>query len=287
MTIQDWLVTAQAALQESGIATARLDSLVLLEAALGRDRAQLLAHPEDMMPVTALADLADQLERRLQHEPLAYILGYAEFYGRRFTVTPDVLVPRPESESIITVLKHLLPLTGLPLANTKIADIGTGSGCLAITAVLETGVVACAVDIDEAALAVCKSNAVLHTAPVLALQGDLLAPILTNSAADFGLPHVLLANLPYVPPEYPINDAARHEPALALFGTDNAVGPDGLALFLTMFAQTTQLSTPPQLIITESLPGQHAALTEIAAQASYRLVETEGLVQAFALATTL
>lgn len=280
MRTNDWLSTAQAALTDAGIDTARLDALVLLENATGIDRAQLLAHPETTLTPIALEQLADQLERRLQHEPLAYILGRAEFYGRSFAVTPDVLVPRPESETIIDVLKQQLPLAGHTPANTKIADIGTGSGALAITAALETGVIACAVDIDEACLTVAKNNAVVHTTPLLTLQGDLLSPFLAADASAeataFGAPDILLANLPYVPVDYPINNAARHEPALALFA-----GTDGLDAYRRFFAQVVQLPKQPVLIITESLPEQHAALAALATDAGYHQIIANDFIQAF------
>lgn len=266
MKADQWLRLAQAALDEVGIGTAHLDALVLLEATTGIDRAKLLAHPEKPLEPATLHELADRLERRLQHEPLAYILGYTEFYGRRFEITPDVLEPRPESETMIDLLKKLAP------KGAKVADIGTGSGALAITAALETGAVACAVDIDEACLSVAKRNAVVYTTPILALNGDLLSPFLAKSTAF--TPDVLLANLPYVPDSFQVNEAALHEPALALYG-----GPDGLDLFRKLFAQAAQLR--PSLILTESMPPQHADLTDIAAANGYRQQAEDDFIQAF------
>jgi release factor glutamine methyltransferase len=269
MKVSDWLATAQQALTDASIATARLDALVLLENATGTDRAQLLAHPDDDLKPATIGQLADQLERRLQHEPLAYILGYTEFYGRRFTITPDVLEPRPESETMIDLLKKLAP------RGAQVADIGTGSGALAITAALETGAAVCAVDIDEACLTVAAANAVSHTTPLLTLRGDLLEPFLAGSETDF-VPQVLLTNLPYVPDSYQINTAALHEPRLAIFG-----GPDGLDLFRRMFEQATQLPVKPTLILTESLPPHHGELASIAHSAGYRQQVEDDFIQAF------
>ena len=261
MTTQHWLTLAQTALNEAGVASARLDALLLLEDATGNNRATILAHPEALLSQQQLQQLADTLERRLQHEPMAYIRGHAEFYGHDFFITPDVLVPRPESESIISLLKTL------PTPKS-IADIGSGSGVLAITAALQTGAPTFAVDIDEACLTVVKHNAVNHSANVVCLAGDLLEPLQGQLVA------VILANLPYVPQNYPINEAAKHEPALALYG-----GPDGLNLYRRLFTQTSDTKT--QHIITEALLSQHADLRKIATQNGYTLKQTDGLAQLF------
>lgn len=270
MKTSDWLRVAQAALTDAGITTARLDCLVLLENVTGIDRAQLLAHPDTVIEPKQLNRLAEQLERRLQHEPLAYILGYTEFYGRRFAITADVLEPRPESETMIDLLKKLAP------RGAQVADIGTGSGALAITAHLETEAVVCAVDIDKACLTVAKQNAVFHTTPLLTIQGDLLEPFLTGKA-DF-TPQILLANLPYVPDSYQINTAALHEPRLAIFG-----GPDGLDVFRRLFEQAARLTSPPYLILTESLPPHHGELAKIAASSGYQQQVEDDFIQAFTL----
>jgi len=266
MRASDWLGQTTATLTTASIDSARLDALILLEDYTGHDRAYLLAHPELEVDENALSAA---VQRRTGHEPLAYIRGHAEFYGRTFMVNEHVLVPRPESESLIELLKRLAP------PQAAIADMGTGSGCLAVTAALEVpDVTVAAVDIDEACLAVAKQNAVMHTAQVQLLHGDMLAPFLQKSC-NF-TPTVLLANLPYVPVNYPINAAAGHEPALALFA-----GPDGLDAYRKLFAQLKKLPTAPALIITEALLTQHDALEALAAASGYQLVANEGLAQAF------
>lgn len=267
MRIADWLLLASSSLTAVGIASGRLDCLLLLEDITGHDRAWLLAHDDQTLSGAQLDQLADQLERRLQHEPLAYIRGYCEFYGRSFAVTPEVLVPRPESESMITLLLRLRPTPA------SVADIGTGSGCLAVTVALQTSAIVSAVDIDGACLALARRNAVMHTAQVTFLQGDLLTPY-TDGA--FNAPEVFLANLPYVPQQYPINDAARHEPPSALFA-----GADGLDAYRRLFGQFSQLNALPTLIITEALLSQHEALSALALSNGYRLDVSDGLAQAF------
>src|SRR3990167_5993439 len=108
MKIEGWLKDATEKLRTIGIGSARLDSLILLEDELGRDRAWILAHPETILQGSTLKKLNKKLARRAKHEPLAYIRGFSEFYGRKFKVNKRVLEPRPESETIIDLLKNLL-----------------------------------------------------------------------------------------------------------------------------------------------------------------------------------
>ena len=268
MTITEYLAQAQQQLTAAGIDTARLDALILLEDRLQLDRAYLLAHDDAELAPDHVATLQAQLERRAEHVPLAYIRGFSEFYGRRFFVNEQVLEPRPESEAMIDLLKQYAP------DKARVADIGTGSGALAITAYLELpDPVVWAVDIDEACLDVAKRNAVQHTASITCIQGDLLEPFIKLKSSL--KPTVLLCNLPYVPTDYAVNAAAQHEPGLALYG-----GKDGLDLFRKLFLQSAKLK--PELVLTESLPEQHAALDQIASSAGFQLVADADFIQVFA-----
>src|SRR5204863_3311193 len=132
MTIEKGLQHATAKLKKAGINSARLDCLILLEDALSRDRSWLLANPEARVSTTNLKRLERKLSKRAKHEPLAYIRGHTEFYGRSFKVTRHVLEPRPESETMVELLKK----TKLP-PKPSIADVGTGNGAIGITAKLE------------------------------------------------------------------------------------------------------------------------------------------------------
>jgi release factor glutamine methyltransferase len=262
MRLDLFLAEATEQLQKAGIESARLDVLILLEDALNQDRARLLAHPEMELPSGKIAGLRTKIDRRVTHVPLAYIRGEAPFYTRNFIVTEHVLVPRPETEAMITLLGDL-PLPARP----RIADIGTGSGCIGITAALELpGAEVLLCDVDPRALSVARRNAEKLEADVSFHQTDLLA----------GLPpcHVLLANLPYVPTEYPINQAAKREPAIALFA-----GKDGLDLYRRFFTEIGDVQ--PVFILTEALLEQHDSLATIAKAAGYRLVRTDGLCQVF------
>ncbi len=266
MKTNECLSEATRQLQQAGIGTARLDTLVLLEDVTGIDRAQLLAEPEHEIAAGQVQKLTKLLKRRAQHEPLAYVRGKAEFYGREFVISPAVLQPRPESETMIDELKKL---PNLP-SRSLIADIGTGSGALGITAGLELHETQIdLIDIDEAALEVAKINVDLFTSSARIYQGDLLKA--TDSAYD-----VLLCNLPYVPDDYHINTSALHEPRLAIFG-----GPDGLDVYRKLFEQLKSRQNKPLYILTECLPMQHRALATIARSADYEKTAENDFIQIF------
>jgi release factor glutamine methyltransferase len=207
--------------------------------------------------------LEAQIQQRAAHEPLAYIRGKTEFYGRTFMVNKHVLEPRPETETMIDMLKTL------SIKHANIVDIGTGSGAIAITAKLElpdSSVIA--TDIDLKCLEVARENAKKHLVNIEFVQGDLLGP-LTEDKLD-----ILLCNLPYVPNNFGVNKAALHEPHLAIFG-----GSDGLDLYRKLFTQLDSRPTKPQHILTESLPRQHQQLAQLAQKHAYELVETQDFIQ--------
>jgi len=264
MTVSSWLQAAKTQLESAGIATARLDSLILLEDETSKDRAWLLAYPEHTLQESEIKHLNTKLKQRGLHVPLAYIRGKAEFYRREFTVSEHTLVPRPETETMIDILKQLDLQPG-----AQLFDIGTGSGCIAITAALELhNVQVSACDIDKRCLATAAVNATKLGAEVTFLESDLL-----ESAQPC---NILLANLPYVPDNFQINIAATHEPRRALFG-----GRDGLDLYRKLFEQLEASKWQPSYIIVESLPLQHEVLTEIAKAAGFALRKTDDFIQLF------
>lgn len=263
MTIQGWLTAATTQLTNASIATARLDCLVLLEDVTGHDRSWLLAYPNHDLQIEQLEKLNTKIVQRAQHKPLAYLRGKAEFYGRTFQVNEHTLVPRPETEAIIDLLKSL----DLP-SNPTVLDIGTGTGCIAITAALELpSARITATDIDSECLRVAQMNTKNLDAVVQFKQSDLLSNV--PSLFD-----VILANLPYVPTGYAVNEAAKHEPSLALYS-----GEDGLDLYRQLFAQLH--GKMPLFLITESLPEQHSALAELARSSGLQLNKTNGFIQLF------
>jgi release factor glutamine methyltransferase len=286
MNSSNWLRQAQEQLEATGIGTARLDALVLLEDVTGRDRAWLLANPDAEIGAAKLAKLTKLLNLRAKHTPLAYVRGMTEFYGRNFVITPAVLEPRPESETMIELLKQLSAGGELLSRNSnngknhkngrqvvKIADVGAGSGALGITAKLEfpkgQKVAVDLLEIDPKALEIAKINVDKHTTNIRIIESDLLS----KSSKDYD---ILLCNLPYVPDSHTVNKAASREPRIAIFG-----GPDGLDVYRKLFKQVSGLAKRPLYILTESLPPQHAALQAIAQAHSYKLDKADDFIQLF------
>lgn len=267
MKIADWLSDASFELKQVGLETARLDCLLLLADTLQRDKSYVLSHLDDTLTASQHAILQQSLVRRKKHEPLAYIRGKCEFYGRSFAINQHVLVPRPESEDIIDLIQ-----TCKSQEYKTIIDLGCGSGALGVSAgLVKTDVQTVFVDIDETCLQTAQTNAATYDLQATYLQSDLLESvpdvILQNS--------LILANLPYVPNDYPPNRAARHEPKIALFG-----GQDGLDLYRRLFEQLQSRSTGT-VVACESLLDQHATLKDIARKHHYNEVANQGLVQIF------
>ncbi|MDO4660812.1 MAG: peptide chain release factor N(5)-glutamine methyltransferase [Candidatus Saccharibacteria bacterium] len=266
-SVDAWLAVAAAQLRTAGIASSRLDSELLLSHVLQRPRHWLHAHGDSTLLHEQQVQAEQLLTRRLRHEPLAYLVGHKEFYGRDFVVSPAVLVPRPETEQMIILLLQLIQPT-----QRTIADVGTGSGILAITAQLELP--QCQVnayDISLEALAIAQHNAQQHGATsVHFIQSDLL--VAAQQRYD-----VILANLPYVNPTWRRDDCeTAHEPARALFAED-----DGLALISTLLAQTEQWLAPSSLLILEADPCQHSRIITRAAAHQLTHVRSEGYALAF------
>lgn len=266
-SVAEQLSAAKLALQD--IPTARLESLVLLEDLTNKDRSWLLAHPEFELSQAQIQQFKKALNRRAKHEPLSYIRGKSEFYGREFRVSSHTLEPRPETETMIDCLKKLH--AKLP-TGCKILDVGTGSGAIGITVALElkhTNVDL--IDIDKQALKIARDNCRHYDLSLDCFESDLLDN--TKKAYD-----VLLANLPYVPDEHTINQAAMQEPAHAIFG-----GPDGLDLYRRLFEQATSGLNSPTYILTESLPFQHEEMISIAKKHGYKLILNEDFILGFEL----
>lgn len=279
MTIIEWLVENMSRLQKVGVDSPRRDCLVLVEDVLHKDRAWVVTNPQYRLRKPNLEKLDKLIARRLKREPLAYIRGKAWFYGRFFNVDPEVMIPRPESEAFIELLKQLGDSTQLTADSLKIIDIGTGSGCLAITAKLEipeSEVIA--VDNSKNALKLAKQNAKKHKTDIKLKMSDLLADINVYQNAHDHEQNVivLMANLPYVPEELVTSPEILLEPAEALFS-----GKNGLDHYEKFWKQVSNLSSKPQHILTESLENQHAEIAKLANKSGYIIKQTEVLVQHF------
>lgn len=282
MKIRKWLdVTARTLAPTS--TSPRLDAEVLLCDALSQNKAWLLSRGDDVVDESVLHSLSQQVKRRAQGEPLAYIRGFAEFYGRTFNVNQHVLVPRPESEAMIDLLVDKWRVASGDQMSL-IIDVGAGSGAVGITAALELQKLSTfdlrptttLIDIDPNCLKVAKKNAKTHGVEAKFLCGNLLEPYYALNSSPSAL--VLLANLPYVPEDYNINNAAKHEPALALFA-----GHDGLDLYRELFAQmrSQSLEIKDITLYTESLIFQHSELRKIAESVGYTQIEEKDLIQVF------
>lgn len=217
MTIQTALLQGTKLLEEDSIAVPRLTAEVLLSHALGREREYLYAHPEEELREVSWIHYGRYLHERLKGKPTQYITGRQEFYGRDFIVTPDVLIPRPETEHLVEgALKRIQP-------GDNVLDVGTGSGAIAITLALEKGAQVWATDISTAALAIAARNARRLSAAVRYIACDLAACFADRSF------DVVASNPPYVPSsDQPSlqREVRDYEPAIALFA-----GPSGLEIY--------------------------------------------------------
>jgi release factor glutamine methyltransferase len=154
LSIAEALKVAAQALDHAGVADARREAGSLLSHITGRDRTFLISHAEDRLDDRELRDFEAAITRRAAGEPAQYITGVQDFYGRSFRVTPDVLIPRPETELLVEAALQVMQ------ANARVCDVGTGSGCIAVTLLCERpDVRAVGLDISEAALLIARVNA--------------------------------------------------------------------------------------------------------------------------------
>ncbi len=193
----------------------RLDAELLLARALDVARSYLFAHPEDVLDSSAIDRFASVIERRADGLPIAYITGEKEFWSMTLTVSPDVLVPRPESELLVDQALQRIPADEA----YSVLDLGTGSGALALSIARERPKCdVTATDVSEAAITVARENANRHALPnIELLSGDWTAPV---AGRKFDL---IVSNPPYVPSADPDLEHLKYEPRIAL-----AAGQDGL-----------------------------------------------------------
>jgi release factor glutamine methyltransferase len=235
------------------LASARLDAELLAAHAFGMSRIELYAHFDRPLAASELATYRDLVSRRLAGEPVAYLCGHKEFWSLDLLVDPRVLIPRPDSETLVEEALDRLAGSG---AGLRIADVGTGSGALALALAKqrpEAQVFASDISLD--ALAVARANAERLGLAVTFVQGDLHQPLLPASPFD-----LMVANLPYIPSADIDGLAAevRSEPLLALDG-----GADGLALVCRLVAGAPELLQPGGCLALEVGAGQAGAVEEL------------------------
>jgi len=260
MTISKWLEDSTAKLKTAGITSARLDAEVLLAYSLDKDRAWLIAHSDEKFD-TGKAD--ELLQRRLKREPVAYIRGYKEFYGRDFKVTPDTLIPRPETEILIELLAPLVA------DGKRLIDVGTGSGAIAITVKLEyPSLIVEATDISDAALEVAELNSKTLGADITVQRSDLL--VATKATFD-----IIVANLPYVDTSWEVSEETHAEPSLALYANDS-----GLALIKHLIEQASIRLIGGGYLVLEADPRQHDDIIACGHDHDFDWYETDGFIVA-------
>jgi release factor glutamine methyltransferase len=239
LTVQTALQQGTDILSREGVSAPRLTAEVLLGHAMRCDRAYLYAHGEDELTELAWIHYGRYLNERLKGKPTQYITKKQEFYGREFRVTPDVLIPRPETEHLVECAISAIRARD----HMRIVDIGTGSGAIAISVSLETGRTICASDISQAALAVAEQNRSAYGARVALYAADLA------SAVDVRSVDLLLSNPPYVPGADAANmqkEVRDWEPKVALFAGDT-----GLEIYDRLIRQAEQVVRPGGEIMLE------------------------------------
>jgi release factor glutamine methyltransferase len=260
MTLQQAL---QAATQRLAVdpllsGTARRDAEILLLRALGISRAAVFSNPSQPLTLEQSRTYEMFVDRRLRHEPVQYILGEQEFYGLPLRVTPAVLIPRPETEHLVEAVLERLPQD----RSLSIADIGTGSGAIAIALARHIPLAEfTALDLSPAALEVARANATsLDVASrIQFVVSDLLAGLPPERRQNHF--DAVISNPPYVP----LSDAAEmhpqvreHEPATALFA-----GPDGLDIYKRLIPQAQQALKSRGLLALEIGHGQQEAVADL------------------------
>jgi release factor glutamine methyltransferase len=251
------------ALAEAGIGSAALDTRLLLRHALGIDATELLARPDEPVDAQGGAALAALVARRLAHEPMARILGEWEFWGLPFGLSPDTLVPRPDTETVVATALDLFPVSDGPI---RIADFGTGSGCILVALLVERPAASgLGVDRSHAALRTARQNALLNgvgdRARFLAANwGDAL-----NGAFD-----LIVSNPPYIATRVVGTldpEVREHDPVRALDG-----GPEGLDAYRDIMRDAPRLLAPGGRIILEIGYDQAEAVMALAGARGLEIV---------------
>ena len=235
---------------------------LLLKHLLQCSRSQLFASMHDELDATVAYDFQEMVRRHAEGEPIQYMIGYEEFYGRTFKVNESVLIPRPETEELVYHTLSKMKSLFAGRNDVKLADIGTGSGAIAITMKSEQpALTVIATDLMADALAVAKENAEQLGADVLFVKGDLLQPFLENGQKF----DIVLSNPPYIPEgdiEIMSEVVTEHEPHTALFA-----GEDGLVLYRRLCDELPEVLNEPYLVGFEIGAGQGEAVAELLQQA--------------------
>jgi release factor glutamine methyltransferase len=248
--IIDWTT---AHLKKHGSDTPRLDTEILLAHARGCRRIELYTRFDDVLTEKERTTMRDLVRRRAQSEPVAYLVGHREFFGLDFRVTPAVLIPRPDTETLVVELVDVAKSLPAP----RILDVGTGSGCIAIAAAINNAAAqVTATDSSEAALSIARANAESHHVleRVRFLSGDLFGPV---GSERFD---IVASNPPYIADhekETLMNDVRKYEPHSALFA-----GPTGLEILFRLISEAPNHLAPSGTLLVEISPEQASTVVE-------------------------
>lgn len=254
MDVRSALKQGMAQLRDASVPSFTLAAELLLLHVLGRDRTWLYAHPEELVAEKEEDRYFALLARRAAGEPTQHLTGKQEFWGLEFEVTPDVLIPRPETEHVVEVTLDRLAVREIRAGRKQtlagdglqIADVGTGSGCIAIALAQELpGAHFVATDVSAAALTVARRNAARHAVSdwVRFVECHLLAAV-PDSTFD-----VIVSNPPYIgrkEKETLTREVRDHEPEVALYG-----GEEGYELYADLVAQAAQRLRPGGILVLE------------------------------------
>jgi release factor glutamine methyltransferase len=251
-------------LQEIGVAEPRREAGSLLAHLLGCDRTFVIAHADTVITVERQAAFQSLLKRRASGEPLQYITGHQEFFKLDFEVTPDVLIPRPETELIVETALELLQKAPAPY----FADVGTGSGCIAISLLHELpSARAVALDMSTAALAVARRNSRRHNVEnrIELVESDLFSVLESDKLFE-----LILSNPPYVSRDEmkTIQRDVRAEPRTAL-----EAGSDGLTVIRRLLREARPFLYPRGYFVFEIGFGQHDAVSLLIDRSVWKLIE--------------
>jgi len=239
MKIRTWLEEERKSLHDVS-PNPGLDAQILLIHELGKDKTWILAHPEDELESNQISSLQKQIEKARQGEPIPYLIGHWEFYALDFIISPDVLIPRPETEMIIDLALGWIKQNETP---SKILDMGTGSGCIGITIALHaknSSIIGA--DSSEKAIEISQQNAEkFHVENQIQFQ---LSNLFSRITGKFDM---ICANLPYIPtPELSSLPVAKFEPVAALDG-----GKDGLGVISAFLQEGGKYLNHPGMILCE------------------------------------
>jgi len=254
MTIKEWLNQCR---------INQLDAQLILSHVLNKSKEWILAHDDILLPTLKLREINNMQKRRIANEPMAYLLGSKEFFRRNFVVSPNVLIPRPETENLVELV-----IDKIGDKNAQILDVGTGSGCVAITLDLELpNSEVTAVDISQKALKTARKNAKNLKSKIRLQKSDLLSNIAKKQKFN-----LIIANLPYVDRSWQTGAEIEFEPDIALFAPEN-----GLKLIKRLISESPAFLLQKGYLALEADQRQHVEIIEFAKKHGYSLAKINGL----------